>query len=196
MPRCWRFGTVALAVAAMLTTGGTAALAEPRAEQQVTPPIKARSQDDYCGNQCRDILPPGQNGHANFFELLGFLISGTRPKHNNDQLATYESLVRGYPTLTEAKLGDYFRDATFGVAPAEVERQYSPRRDVTIIRDKTAGIPHIYGSTRAGAMFGAGYAGAEDRLFLMDVLRHVGRGELTPFAGGSVSNREFEQEQW
>ena len=36
-------------------------------------------------------------------------------------------------------------------------------------------MPHIYGDTRADVMFGAGYAGAEDRLFLMDVLRHTGR---------------------
>ncbi len=45
-------------------------------------------------------------------------------------------------------------------------------------------------------MFGAGYASAQDRLFLMDVLRHVGRGELTPFAGGAPGNQSFEQEQW
>jgi len=29
------------------------------------------------------------------------------------------------------------------------------------------------GTTRSGTMFGAGYAGAEDRLFTMDLLRHV-----------------------
>ena len=34
-------------------------------------------------------------------------------------------------------------------------------------------------------MFGAGYAGAADRLFLMDVLRHTGRAELASFLGGS-----------
>ena len=33
-------------------------------------------------------------------------------------------------------------------------------------------------------MFGAGYAGAQDRLFLMDVLRHTGRAELASFLGG------------
>ena len=54
------------------------------------------------------------------------------------------------------------------------ERTYSPRADVTIVRDRGFGVPHIYGSTRSGAMFGLGYAGAEDRLFFMDVLRHAG----------------------
>ncbi len=45
-------------------------------------------------------------------------------------------------------------------------------------------------------MFGAGYAGAEDRLWLMDLLRHVGRGQLTSFAGGAPGNRELEQSVW
>ena len=32
-------------------------------------------------------------------------------------------------------------------------------------------------------MFGAGYATAQDRLFLMDVLRHTGRARLTELIG-------------
>ncbi len=57
-------------------------------------------------------------------------------------------------------------------------------------------MPHIYGSTRAGVMFGAGYAGAEDRLFLMDILRHAARAELSSFAGGAEGNRVMDQVQW
>ena len=45
-------------------------------------------------------------------------------------------------------------------------------------------------------MFGAGWAGAEDRLFLMDVLRHAAEGQLAAFAGGSVSNRQMDETQW
>jgi Penicillin amidase len=55
---------------------------------------------------------------------------------------------------------------------------------VTITRDRGFGVLHVYGKTRSGTMFGAGYAGAEDRLFLMDVLRHAGRAELSEFLGG------------
>ncbi len=62
------------------------------------------------------------------------------------------------------------------------------------MRDKGFGVPHIYGATRDGAMFGLGYAAAEDRLFFMDVLRHAGRGELAGFAGGS--NTAMDAEQW
>jgi acyl-homoserine lactone acylase PvdQ len=67
----------------------------------------------------------------------------------------------------------YFKDATFGVKVRGVPLVESPRSDVTIEHDKEFGVPHIYASTRVGLMFGAGYAGAEERLFLMDVLRHT-----------------------
>ena len=60
---------------------------------------------------------------------------------------------------------------------------------VTISATSAYGVPHIYGDTRADTMFGAGYAGAEDRLFLMDVLRHTGRAELSSFLGGSNGDR-------
>jgi len=76
-----------------------------------------------------------------------------------------------------------------------VERTYSPRGDVTIERDNL-GVPHVYGDTRAGAMVGLGYAGAEDRLFFMDALRHAGRAELSSFAGGSAANREMDEQVW
>src|SRR5690606_12001241 len=78
----------------------------------------------------------------------------------------------------------------------QVESTTRPRSDVTIVRDKETGVPHITGTTREGTMFGAGYAGAQDRLWLMDVLRHLGRGELTSFVGGAPGNRALEQSVW
>jgi acyl-homoserine lactone acylase PvdQ len=65
---------------------------------------------------------------------------------------------------------------------------------VTIQRDSTYGVPRIYGDTRSDVMFGAGYAGAADRLFLMDVLRHTGRAQLSTFLGGS--NAAADADQW
>ena len=67
---------------------------------------------------------------------------------------------------------------------------------MTITRDKAYGVPHIYGDTRADTMFGAGYAGAQDRLFLMDVLRHTGRAELASFLGGSNAGADASQWQF
>ncbi|HEY8583349.1 MAG TPA: penicillin acylase family protein [Capillimicrobium sp.] len=144
----------------------------------------------------RDVLPPGTNGRTNLAELAAFLTAGTRPKHNDDQLAMYAGLIDATPGLTAAQLGRYFKDATFGVRSGDVEREYSPRDDVTIVRDKGYGVPHVYGETRDGAMFGLGYAAAEDRLFFIDVLRHLGRAELTTFAGGAPGNRAMDEEQW
>ncbi|MEU3019137.1 penicillin acylase family protein [Nocardiopsis sp. NPDC007018] len=153
--------------------------------------------EDYCApGACLDILPPGQNGSATLVEILGHQVFGTRPKHSSSQLDMYDNLVHHYDGLTDEGLDDFFVDATFGVAEGDVDRRYQPRDDVTITRDRQHGIPHVEGTTREGTMFGAGYAAGEDRLFLMDVLRRVGRGELTSFAGGAEGNRGLEQDLW
>ncbi len=146
------------------------------------------------GGGFRDVLPSGTRGHYNAVELAAFLGAGKTVPHCCDQLGMYGDLVYATPGLPADQVGRYFKDATFGVREGDVERRYSPRSDVTIVRDKGFGVPHVYGATRDGAMFGLGYAGAEDRLFFMDALRHAGRGELAGFAGGS--NAAMDAEQW
>jgi len=148
------------------------------------------------GRGFRNILPPGQNGLINVPQLGAFAAAGTRPPNSDNQLRMYEDLVYATPGITAARLDSFFKDASFGVKPEDVERTYSPGPDVTIQRDKGFGVPHIYGATRAGAMFGAGYVGAEDRLFFMDVLRNLGRGSLSSFVGGAEGNRGMDREQW
>jgi acyl-homoserine lactone acylase PvdQ len=132
----------------------------------------------------RNLLPPGEDGLVNFQRGLEFRGKGTVPPHFADQQPLYEGLLYASPTLTDAQVASYFKDATFGVPPEEVESMTTPRPGVTIVRDSAYGIPHIYGDTRADVMFGAGYAAANDRLFLMDILRHTGRAELSSFLGG------------
>ncbi|MEU6068150.1 penicillin acylase family protein [Streptomyces sp. NPDC047082] len=156
----------------------------------------ATASNDYCGGQCSDILPPGENGNATLAQILLNQIFGTQPDHAEDQLGPYGSLATGYSGLTDAKINTFFNDASFGVASDQVASTEKPanRGDVTIVRDKKTGVPHITGTTRYGTEFGAGYAAAEDRLWLMDVFRHVGRGRLTTFAGGAPANQGLEQE--
>lgn len=178
--------TAVLAVVAALASPVQSAAAPPRAAEAE---VEA---EDYCQDQCHDILPPGANGNATLVDILLHKVFGTRPAHSADQLGPYADLVHGYPGLTEADLGRFFNDASFGVPADQVESTTKPRSDVTIVRDRK-GIPHITGTTRSGTEFGAGYAAAQDRLWVMDVLRHVGRGQLTPFAGGAPSNRALEQ---
>ncbi|MFJ4808809.1 penicillin acylase family protein [Streptomyces longwoodensis] len=154
--------------------------------------------NDLCGGQCSDILPPGENGNATLAQILLNQAFGTQPGHAEDQLGPYADLAKGYPSLTNATINTFFNDASFGVPSDQVASTEKPagRGDVTIVRDKKTGVPHITGTTRYGTEFGAGYAAAQDRLWLMDVFRHVGRGQLTGFAGGAPSNQGLEQQFW
>jgi acyl-homoserine lactone acylase PvdQ len=144
---------------------------------------------DYADGQAMSILPPGENGLVNATDLAAFELLQTRPANSDDQLKKYNNLLYGYPSLTNAKLGSYFDDESFGVKPGDVTKTETPEPGVTIYRDGND-VPHVYGDTDQAAAFGAGYAQAEDRLFLMDVLRHYGEGTLASFLGGSC---DFEQ---
>ena len=150
--------------------------------------------DDFGG--FRDVLPPGTNGRSNLVELAAFLATGARPAHNDDQRDMYARLLSAIPGVTNDNIGSLFKDASFGVAPGDQDRAYSPTPGLTITRDGSYGVPHVYGATRQAAMFGLGYIAAEDRLFFIDVLRHTGRGELSSFAGGASGNRKQDADQW
>ncbi|UYX96841.1 penicillin acylase family protein [Streptomyces sp. BI87] len=183
----------AVAVTATAVLALTAGLLSPLppAAADDPPPVA-----DHCGDNCLDILPPGNNGSATLVEILANRALGTQPKHADDQLAPYDALASGYGSLTDDKLSDFFQDASFGVPEDQVASVIRPREDVTITRDKKTGVPHIKGTTRYGTEFGAGYAAGQDRLWLIDLFRHVGRGELTPFAGGAEANQGLEQQFW
>src|SRR4051794_6820103 len=177
-------------------TGALLAIAAAPASAQLPitgPTPGAYRENDFGG--FRNVLPPGENGFDNAVDLARFETTQSRPAHSDDQLPLYRDLLSNYRTLNDAGVDRFFKDASFGVNPADVERTYSPRSDVTIVRDNY-GVPHIYGSTRAGAEFGTGYASAEDRLFFMDVFRHLGRAQLSSFAGGAPANRELDQQIW
>jgi acyl-homoserine lactone acylase PvdQ len=179
----------AAAAAALLALGAT--LVAPGAAAHAADPVT-----DYCAGQCADILPPGENGNATLADILGNKVFGARPAHTMDQLGPYASLADNYGGLTDATITNFFNSSSFGVPPGQVASVISPRSDVTITRDKKTGVPHIKGTTRSGTEYGAGYAAAQDRLWLMDLFRHVGRGELSSFAGGAAANRGLEQEFW
>ncbi|WP_422774239.1 penicillin acylase family protein [Plantactinospora sp. WMMC1484] len=195
-------GVAVLSAAVLALTAAPAPAAPPASTRTAThsapagTPTATFAANDYCLGECADILPPGQNGNATLVEILANQTLGVLPRHAGDQLDRYARLVYGYAGLREEQLGEFFNDASFGVPPGQAERTYSPRSDVTVVRDRATGIPHVTGTTRAGTIYGAGYVGAEDRLFTMDLLRHVGRGTLTSFAGGAPGNRALEQSVW
>ncbi len=167
----------------------TLALAVPAgASAQVQP----YGTNDFAG--FRNVLPPGTNGLVNAPQLIQWETTHQRPPHNDDQLAMYSNLTTAAPNITTAQIGNFFKDATFGVKSGDVATSESPEPGVTILRDQQFGVPHIYGDTRAELMFGIGYATAEDRLFFIDALRHAGAGDLAQFAGGS--NVSMDESVW
>jgi len=149
---------------------------------------------DYADGRARYVLPPGENELVNATDPLALETTQQRPANSQDQLGQYSGLLYGYPRLTDRGLGRYFNDESFGVRPADVIRTERPGDGVTIYRD-THDVPHIYGDTDQSAAFGAGYAQAEDRLFLMDVLRHYGAGTLSSFLGASCDFEQMDHDQ-
>jgi acyl-homoserine lactone acylase PvdQ len=182
-------------LALSLTAGATAlALLAPTLGTAQAAGSPVYRQHDYADGQARYVLPPGENGLVNATQALAFEATGQRPAGSQDQLGEYSNLLYGYPSLTSSTLGKYFNDESFGVKPADVTRTEQPGSGVTIYRD-THDVPHIYGDTDASAAFGAGYAQAEDRLFLMDVLRHYGSGTLASFLGASCGFEQMDHDQ-
>ena len=103
-----------------------------------------------------NIVPPGQDGVLNGPEALQAQ-GGQYPPHVKDQLDMYGNLVFNVPGLTEARLLEFYKDASFGVRDDDIDRVYSPTSNVTVIRDQSFGVPHIFGDTRYATMFAEGY---------------------------------------
>jgi hypothetical protein len=166
-----RIGGAIVGMLALAAIGAAPAAAAP-------PAPGAYQEDDGLG--FRNIMPPGSNGLATTTDIFNFLGNGSRPPHNNDQLDEYDDLVQSAPGLSEGDVDTFYKDASFGVPPSDVAETYTPDctettapappsthcDDVTIVRDSSFGVPHVYGADRAGAMFGAGYVGAQLSSFL------------------------------
>ena len=116
-----------------------------------------------------NVLPPGQSGSLRF------------PANASDQIPLYDGLTPKLGNVSARDLTRYFKPERFGVT-GKVVRVERPRRGVRIERDRW-GVPHVYGTTRANLEFGAGYATAEDRFVLMELLRGPGRLAALDVAG-------------
>src|SRR5262249_13037164 len=155
----------------VITTVGLALLLSAARGGAQTGPGRYHDFGDACG--FLNILPPGQDGVLNGPEAVA--PQGRQyPPHVQEQLRMDADLVYNAPVLTDDRLLELYKDASFGVRADDIDRVYSPTANVTVVRDRSFGVPHIFGDTRYATMFAQGYTGAEDRLFLMDVLRHLG----------------------
>jgi acyl-homoserine lactone acylase PvdQ len=186
---------VTIVAAGALIAAGSPALGAAHGGGEYSPPPTYRAHD-YAHGQAMYILPAGENGLVTLAQFERYQKTHKRPPHSQDQLGPYKNLEFGYRSLTDATLGKYYLDESFGVRRSQIIRveHPSPSVPVVIYRDRHD-IPHIYGKTNAALAFGAGYAQAQDRLFLMDVLRHFGAGTLAGFLGHSCANEEMDHNE-
>src|SRR5438105_29685 len=129
-----------------------------------------------------DVLPGGEGQTVNAAGLAAYEAGGPPPGSFTNQIPLYAGLLYAKQPLTQADVQKYFKPESLGLAAPDATASEQPRPGVTIQRDSW-GVPHVTGQTRDDTEFGAGYASAQDRLFFMDVLRHLARGTLTDLAG-------------
>ncbi|MDX6218382.1 MAG: hypothetical protein QOJ48_63 [Frankiales bacterium] len=102
--------------------------------------------------------------------------NGSVPESFTSEASIYNRVITTQP---HGDLASYYKDSDF----AQITGDTETIGDAKVVRDTTYHVPHIYGSTRAGAMYAAGYVTAENRLFLMDVLRRTSEGSLAELLG-------------
>ena len=173
--------------AGLLASGGHHASADNACATKQGP-VGAPFLDCSFGNTL-NIVPPGSTGLYNSADFAAFETSGTRPPHTDDQEGMYANLLKVAPNVTGPQLTSYYKDSQFygAVQPGDRVETIGGHPGTEIVRDAQFGVPHVFGTTRYDTEFGSGYASAEDRLFMMDVLRHYGRGQLSSFVGPSPS---------
>jgi len=139
-----------------------------------------------------NILPPGSRGNVSAADALAVgpsrVATGTTPEGFADQLEMYDALNTQAPgQVAVTDLPKYFKDAPIDLPADQVVSTETPREGVTVQRDRF-GVPYVVGVTAEDVAFGAGYAGTQDRMFLTDLLRHVGAARSAEFLGGTPGN--------
>lgn len=190
-----RIGRVAaLGALALLTMTLALPSASGAAPPATAPPIDGRYQEFGDAGGFLNVIPPGQDGTLTPPEFAQAQTPGTDPNkyppHYADQRSLYDALTFSGDKLNDGDLAKYYKDASFGVKNSDVARKYAPHPDVTVLRDKQYGVPHIYGRTRYATMFAEGYTSAEDRLLTMDLLRHLAQGRLAELVGAPAAGMD------
>jgi acyl-homoserine lactone acylase PvdQ len=139
----------ARAAAVLATVGLLGAGATPVVVRSTTPPVM----------HDRDVLVPGEAG------------SVPPSQHSTDQIPLYDGLTPLAGNVTAADLQKFFKADRLGDTTGRHESV--PRSGLDIIRDDY-GVPHIFGTTRSDAEFGAGWVAAEDRGFVLQAIRGAG----------------------
>jgi acyl-homoserine lactone acylase PvdQ len=132
------------------------------------------------GRGFHSVLAYGQGQSTSVLDLAGNLALGSVPSSFTSQAAMYDRVITTQP---HGDLQNFYKDSSFAKISGDSE---SPIAGATVVRDLVHRVPHIYADTRAAAMYAAGYATAQDRLFLMDVLRRTAEGSTAELLGPSA----------
>ncbi|MFP5220525.1 MAG: penicillin acylase family protein [Actinomycetes bacterium] len=166
-------------------------LAVPAAGQSAPPPD--------AGDAVMNVLPPGSRGNVDAADALA---AGTdrqadaeTPANVADQLEMYDALTTYDPAaIGEDDLPELYKDAPIDLPADQVVSEEAPRPGVVVRRDRF-GVPFVTGETAEDVAFGAGWAGTHDRMFLTDLLRHVGAARTAEFLGASEANLAMDRDQ-
>ncbi|HJQ04572.1 MAG TPA: penicillin acylase family protein [Nocardioides sp.] len=188
----------------LLLTGLSGLLVAALATGPAASPSNAGTTPSYGGDPYGalwNILPPGSRGNISATQLAQVLLGGgttavdgkNAPASYADQLEMYDALTKQAPSsITRADLSSLYKRENF--TPQVVTSDEKPKAGVDIQRDQF-GVPYITGTTYDDTMYGAGFAAIEDRMFLMDVLRHTGAGRMAEFVGDTPANVAMDQAQ-
>src|SRR5438874_171965 len=132
----------------------------------LAPATGAQSGNDHL--RAVDVVPPGQSGFTNMAGFAAGEAGGSFGPNTTDQRDMYVNW--------------HYKPMQFESVPGAT----SPPGDsnVTIARDQY-GVPVINAPDEGDLYYGIGYAMARDRLFQMEVFRHVGHGTLAQLVGSS-----------
>ena len=181
---------------------GTAGSSGSNGGGSSSPPSGALGPGD--GNSIyMNVMPDGGNGNS--AGGIGLPVSGavlSYPKNFDDQAVLYGDLSYAKQSLKATPCTPP-TDITQHVAASDLGCNYFKHEGLTpdtVVSSETLttsyggtatiqrdgwGVPFITAANRQDAMYGIGYAMAEDRLWLMDVLRNLGRGQGSKFLGPS-----------
>ena len=186
-----RGAVVAACVAALAGAAPAAAQIPglPGQGQQPSPPAIGVPQ---LGN-FRSVLAQGEGQSISATDLAAYEAAGTVPDTFVNQQPLYVGVMPAAAGLTSGDLDRFYKNTNFGSMPGGTASVDTPRPGVQIFRDKAYGMAHVYGDTRADLMFGAGYAAAQERLFMMDALRRTAEGTLAGLVGASAASDDATQ---
>jgi acyl-homoserine lactone acylase PvdQ len=159
-----------IALAALTAAAGLAGTAG-----SATPPAFVAGSTGF-----HSVLAYGEGQSTSALDLAGNLALGQLPASFTSQAGMYNRVITSQP---HGDLQNYYKDSSFAQVSGTSE---SPVAGATVVRDPVHQMPHIYGTTRSAAMFATGYATAQDRLFLMDVLRRTAEGSTAELLGPSA----------